>query len=303
MTAPTEPPRCSVRYNSPLRYPGGKAKLADFIKAVFRANGLLDGLYVEPYAGGASVALTLLFEEHASSVYINDLDRAVFAFWHSVLNDTDQLCRLVRDVRVTPEQWARQRRVYRRNGTASLLELGFAAFFLNRTNRSGIIGSAGMIGGARQRSQWKVDARYNGRELAERIARVARYRDRIRVFNLDAVEFLQRCTQMLPPRSFAYLDPPYYVKGQQRLYANYYSDEDHATIARLLPSLPFPWVVSYDDAPQIRRLYRGHRSISYTLRYTAAERQRGSEVMFFADGLAVPRGTRPGSLRPAARTR
>lgn len=299
MTAAAEPPRCTVRYNSPLRYPGGKAKLANFIKAVFRVNGMLDGVYLEPYAGGASVALTLLFEEYASKVYINDLDRAVFAFWHSVVHEPDRLCRLVHDACVTPEEWARQRRVYGRAGTVPLLQLGFAAFFLNRTNRSGIIESAGMIGGARQRGQWKIDARYNGPELAERIARVARYRDRIHVFNLDAVDFLRHCARDLPARALAYLDPPYYVKGQQRLYANHYNDSDHATIASILRSLKFPWVVSYDDAPQIRRLYRGYRRTTYSLRYTAAERRRGAEVIFLSDELTVPKGMRPS--RPPVR--
>src|SRR5688572_12825829 len=96
---------CSVRYNSPLRYPGGKAKLADFVKSVFRANRILDGTYAEPYAGGASVALTLLFEEYASNIYINDVDAGVFAFWHSALNQTEALCRLIRDTSVTPRQW------------------------------------------------------------------------------------------------------------------------------------------------------------------------------------------------------
>ncbi len=289
MTAAAQPPRCTVRYNSPLRYPGGKAKLADFIKAVFRANRLLDGVYLEPYAGGASVALTLLFEEYASEVYINDLDRAIFAFWHSVVHEPDRLCRLVRDARVTPDQWARQRRVYSRAATAPLLDLGFAAFFLNRTNRSGIIGSAGMIGGGGQRGRWRLDARYNGPELAERIARVARYRDRIRVFNLDAGAFLRQCAGTLTNQTLAYLDPPYYVKGQQRLYANYYADADHAEIAALLPALPFPWVVSYDDAPQIRRLYKRYRRTGYSLRYTAAQRRSGAEVIFLSDGLAIPR--------------
>lgn len=112
-----------------------------------------------------------------------------------------------------------------------------------------------------------------------------------------AVDFLRHCAQNLPPRAFAYLDPPYYVKGQQRLYANYYSDADHATIAGILPSLTFPWVVSYDAAPQIRQLYRRYRRTSYSLRYTAAQRRRGAEVIFFSDGLVVPKGTWPSQGR------
>jgi DNA adenine methylase len=257
---------------------------------------LLDGAYIEPYAGGASVALTVLFEEYASRIYINDLDPAVFAFWHSVLHDTDRLCRIVRDTRVTPRQWSRQQAIYRSDKTVSLPELGFAAFFLNRTNRSGIISSGGMIGGSLQDGPWKLDARYNGRELADRIARVARYRDRIHLSNLDAVLFLKQCAKNVSGRALTYLDPPYYVKGQH-LYANHYEDKDHAKIARLLPGLPFPWVVSYDNAPEIRRLYRGWRRVTYTLRYTAAKRQQGAEVMFFSEGLEIPKGAVPGTLR------
>jgi DNA adenine methylase len=217
----------------------------------------------------------------------------VFAFWHSAIHEPDRLCRLIRDTRVTPDQWAEQQRVYRRATTVSLLDLGFAAFFLNRTNRSGIIGSAGMIGGARQRGRWKLDARYNGPELAERVARIARYRDRIHISNLDAVDFLRHSARAAQVRALAYLDPPYYVKGQQRLYANYYDEADHAEIAKLLTDLPFLWVVSYDDAPQIRRLYGAYRRTTYSLRYTAADRRSGAEVMFLSDRLVVPPGMRP----------
>ncbi len=286
----------AVRYNSPLRYPGGKARLADLIKAVLRENSLLDGAYAEPYAGGASLALTLLFEEYVSRIYINDIDSAVFAFWHSVLYETDALCRLVLDTRATPAQWSRQRDIYRNAGNESQLSVGFATFFLNRTNRSGIISSAGMIGGRQQHGRWKLDARYNQRDLVERISRVARYSDRIRLYNLDAVDFLACCATDLPERALVYLDPPYYVKGQKRLYANYYNDEDHADIACVLPALPFAWLVSYDDAPRIRELYSHYRKLTYSLRYTAAERQHGAEVMFFSDQLAIPKKI-PGTYR------
>lgn len=282
-----------MRYNSPLRYPGGKAKLANFVKAIFRANNLLDGVYAEPYAGGAAIALALLFEEYATSIYLNDIDPAVHAFWYAVLHETDALCRLVRDTRPTPREWERQRRIYTSAATELPLALGFAAFFLNRTNRSGIIDSAGMIGGREQGGRWKLDARYNRPELADRIERIARYRDRIRLSNLDAAEFLVQTAAALPVKSLIYLDPPYYVKGQRRLYASYYEEEDHIKITELLPALPFHWLVSYDSAPAIRRLYRGYRSVTYKLRYTAAERQQGTEVMFFSPNLAMPRERRP----------
>lgn len=282
-----------MRYNSPLRYPGGKAKLANFVKAIFLANKLLDGVYVEPYAGGASIALALLFEEYATSIYLNDIDRAVHAFWCAALHETDALCRLIHDTPATPREWQRQRRIYTNAATESPLALGFAAFFLNRTNRSGIIDSAGMIGGREQSGRWKLDARYNRRQLVDRIERIARYRDRIHLSNLDAAEFLVQTASALPAKSLVYLDPPYYVKGQRRLYASYYEEEDHIKIAELLPALPFLWLISYDSTPAIHGLYREYRSITYRLRYTAAERQQGTEVMFFSPNLVMPRERRP----------
>lgn len=291
-----------MRLDSPLRYPGGKAKLVDFVKAVFRENELLDGAYAEPYAGGGSVALALLFEEYASSIYINDLDPGIYAFWYSALEETDALCQLVWDTPVTPLEWERQRSIYKNDGNQASLALGFATFFLNRTNRSGIIASGGMIGGRSQTGPWALDARYNKPDLVRRIARIGRYRDRIHLSNLDAIDFIALAAGTLPVASLVYLDPPYFVKGKQGLYANYYQPEDHVQIAELLPAVPFRWLLSYDDAPAIRQLYRPYRRLNYTLRYTASERQHGTEMMFFSNDLVVPRRCRPTSERqPAGR--
>jgi DNA adenine methylase len=298
----TDTPRTvtgGMRYKSPFRYPGGKAAVADFVKAVFRQNRLLDGVYAEPYAGGASVALALLFEEHASSVYINDVDPAIYAFWHSAINDTDELCRRIRDTRVSVAEWHRQRNILQTESECSV-DLGFAAFFLNRTNRSGIIASAGMIGGVNQAGNWKLDARYNAPELSERVARIGRYADRIHVSNLDAFVFLRDVASTFPRATLVYLDPPYYVKGRRRLYANYYQPGDHKAIADSLPKTRFHWLVSYDNVQDIRELYSRYRRVTYELRYTAAERQSGAEVMFFSPHLVVDPAVRallPGSSR------
>ena len=278
------------RFSSPLRYPGGKSSLISYMEALFRINQFVGGVYVEPYAGGASLALTLLFREYASCIYINDLDKALYAFWDSVLNDTERLCRKIRDTQVTPQEWERQRRIYMRSTDSSRLSLGFATFFLNRTNRSGIIASGGMIGGRKQRGRWKIDARYNGPNLAKRIERIALYRDRIHLFNLDAIDFLRFAADELALNSMVYLDPPYYVKGKRRLYTNYYNHDDHASVAGLLPQMPFRWLISYDNTPAIRRLYRSFPKREYSIGYTAAERHQGSEVMFFSPNLLLPRG-------------
>jgi len=143
------------RYYSPLRYPGGKAKVANYVKLVMLQNDLVDVEYVEPYAGGASVALALLFEDYASYVHINDINRGVHAFWDAVLNDADDLCERVMQTALTVEEWLHQREVYR-NPESDGLDLGFATFFLNRTNRSGIIANGGVIGGPDPTGPWGI---------------------------------------------------------------------------------------------------------------------------------------------------
>jgi DNA adenine methylase len=280
------------RYVTPLRYPGGKGKLAGLIKSVLECNSLVDAVYVEPFAGGAGIALALLLDEYVSRVHINDIDKGVYGFWHSVVHDTEALCRLVRNRRVSRAEWHRQKAVIGNLEREDLLACGFATLFLNRTNRSGIIASGGMIGGAAQDGQWKLNARYNKGELIRRIEAIARFRDRISLHRSDAADLLKKLLPVLPKRTLLYLDPPYYVKGQRRLYANFYEHKDHEEIAKLVTDSNRPWVVSYDDVREIRALYSHHRSIRYQLGYSACERYRGSEVMYFSDGLSIPREVR-----------
>ena len=198
---------------SPLRYPGGKGKLAQFIKAIVCANGLSDGRYVEPYAGGAAVAWELLITGVVRRVAVNDISRPVVAFWHSVLNQTDELCRLVRERHVTVDEWDNQKNIFRRPEKATNLELGFAFFFLNRTNMSGIL-NGGIIGGRGQTGKWKIAARFNRIQLISRIEKIAMFRPRIEVSQLDAVDFLSQNATRFDDKTLIYVDPPYFEKGR-----------------------------------------------------------------------------------------
>jgi DNA adenine methylase len=275
------------RFASPLRYPGGKGTLANFFKLVIQKNQLLDGHYAEVYAGGAGVAWPLLFGEYVQRVHINDLNKSVFAFWDGVLHHPEELCRLINDTPVTIEEWRRQRAIQLEHQNHSQLELAFSTFFLNRTNRSGII-SAGVIGGKTQIGKWKLDARYNKQDLVSRIERIARYADRINLYNLDAAAFISDILQKLPFKTLVYLDPPYFVKGGD-LYEDSYTPQDHATIARTISTIKQPWVVSYDDVEPIEELYHNYRKLTYNISYSAQVRYAGAEVMFFGPMLVVPR--------------
>jgi DNA adenine methylase len=279
-------------FPSPLRYPGGKGKLANFIKLVMVQNYLVGSEYVELYAGGSSVALSLLFEDYAPHIHINDVNRGVYAFWKVVLDDPDALCSRITKTKVTLREWERQHEI-QRSDDADELDLAFSTFFLNRTNRSGII-QGGVIGGKRQTGKWKIDARWKPRDLNQRIEKIARFRKRISVTGLDAATYIGT---ILPdvPEPFLYLDPPYYGKGRG-LYESFYEHADHECISRLVRALEAPWVVSYDAVPEIAALYDSVTAVRYGLRYTARERFEGSEIMFFGPLLTPPEVDRPAGV-------
>lgn len=278
----------SNRLYSPLRYPGGKAPFAPFIAEVMKGNDVVGGHYLEPYAGGAGVALDLLLHGHASHIHINDADPAIYAFWIAVTHHSVALLNLLESTPITIEEWFKWRSVLREERQASLVEKGFATLFMNRTNRSGIL-KAGVIGGKNQAGDYKLDARFKKDVVAARIVEIAKRGADISVYCEDSLHLLNRCTEFLPKQSLIYLDPPYYVKGKG-LYRNYYQHDDHVAIAETIQRKKFklPWVVSYDNTEEICAMYKLSRSLSYGLNYTAQRRYVGNEVMFFSQNLVIP---------------
>lgn len=281
------------RFPSPLRYPGGKGKIANYLKRVVICNGLQGGNYVEPYAGGAAAALQLLFEDFVDHVQINDLDPGVVAFWQSVLFDTDRIVDLIRNARLTMSEWERQHRIHKEQ-CGSDVEYGFATFYLNRTNRSGIV-TGGPIGGPNQTGEWGIDARFNREDLIRRVQKIARFRERITMTGLDAIDVIEDWASMKGGRVLLYADPPYFSRGGD-LYLHHYALEDHIRVADALRALRIPWIVSYDNVEAVRKLYIGLPAIEYTLHYSAAARYQGSEVMFTKPGLTLPQVDSPANL-------
>ncbi len=272
---------------APLRYPGGKGKFAPYVSRVLELNNIVGGHYVEPFAGGAAVALWLLFNEYSKFIHINDIDRNVHAFWHAVIYDTEQFCALVRKTPVTIDVWLKQRDIKNNPDKHSPLEVGFATFFLNRTNHSGIL-NAGVIGGQDQTGGWKIDARYNKNELIERIERIGEYSDRIRLYNMDACDFIKQVVVKLPTDTMVYLDPPYYVKGGW-LYQNHYQHDDHSSLSKAVSKIKKQkWIMSYDNDVNIKELYKAYRQEVFSLNYTARAFTKGTEVMIFQDELQRP---------------
>lgn len=286
---------------SPLRYPGGKGKLSKFMAAVVRANGVSDGRYIEPYAGGAGIAWELLITGVVRRILINDISPSLYAFWKSVLCHTDELCRRIREVSLSVEEWDRQKEVFRSPKDVSTIDLGLSLFYLNRTNRSGIL-NGGIIGGRKQEGKWLMDARFNRENLIHRITKIAECAGRIEVTCADAVEFLRGRSDELGEKDLIYLDPPYFAKGRM-LYYDAYKPDDHAAVAELLADLEGPkWLVSYDDVDTIRSLYSFARPLEYTIGYSARNRTRGREVMFFCEGMKIPEVAPPMHEADTAKT-
>lgn len=276
-----------MAFYTPLRYPGGKGKLSYYIKEVIKHNSLLDCHYIEPFAGGAGVALELLIQEYVRKITINDYDPAIYSFWHSILNNCDELCDMVENTEITIETWYKQREILRSNNFSDRLSLGFAAFFMNRTNRSGIL-NAGVIGGKEQAGKWKLDVRFNKPDLIKRIKKIAGYKDRISIKNEDTLDLLINLSLKNHENTFMYLDPPYYVKGQE-LYRNFYEHQDHVDIKNQLIKMPsLHWFATYDNTKEIKEIYKNQKVIDFDLQYSAQSKRIGSEVMIFSDNLIPP---------------
>ncbi|MBQ3422565.1 MAG: DNA adenine methylase [Romboutsia sp.] len=274
-------------YNfSPLRYPGGKNKLSKYVAKLIEYNNLINGTYVEPYAGGAAVALNLLLNGKVSNIIINDYDRSIYAFWHSVLNDTDNLCRLIENTPINLDIWNHFKDLQKNKEDVPLLELGFATFYLNRTNRSGII-KAGVIGGKNQNGNYKMDCRFPKSILIDKIRLIAEHRDNIQLYNLDTVDLIDDVINQMQENTFIFFDPPYYKKGST-LYVNYYKHQDHENLKNKITDIQnHKWIVTYDNVDEISNLYSNFRSIDYSLTYTAEKKYSGSEIMIFSDNMSL----------------
>lgn len=273
-------------YSSPLRYPGGKALMTNFFVNLFKENGLQDIVYAEPYAGGAGAAINLLMQNKVDDIIINDANIGIFSFWYYLINDSDHFIQTIKDISVTITEWHRQRTVLKTSVEPSF-ELGVATFFLSRTNRSGVI-TGGAIGGATEEKQesakYKIDCRFKKEELLRRLRVISEHREHIRVSNMDALDFLRT----LDNNTFVYLDPPYYAKGKC-LYMNHYTNKDHAQLANYLQQDAFfRWVLSYDDVPQIRELYRNLDLYRFPLKYTVERKRVGYELLAHSNNLQFP---------------
>lgn len=271
---------------SPLRYPGGKGKLYPFIAAVIENTGIKNPVYIEPFAGGAGLALLLLFNGVVEEVVINDFDKAIYSMWKAILTQPVAFIELIKNTPVTVEEWHHQKGIYSNQNGKYSLELGFATFFLNRTNRSGIL-KAGPIGGYNQTGNYLIDARYNKDNLIRRVEKIAMYRRFIHLYNQDIRSFIKSYVPKYIGKAFIYFDPPYYNKGKY-LYKNFFTEKDHQEIHDLIVGLDCPWIVTYDNSPKILEIYKGIQKWKFDLMYGIANTGLNSEILYISDVGLLP---------------
>ena len=275
---------------SPLRYPGGKSSMMNVIRRIRALNHLNGHAVAEPFAGGAGASLSLLYLRETHEIHINDLDPAICDFWHSAVHESSALIDYLEEVPISVDEWRRWRDIYR-NKDSSRLDRGFAAFYLNRCNRSGIIDGGGVIGGLEQRGRWKIDARFNKDALRDRLERIASERERIFVTGIDGIDFIETLDVQ---STFYFIDPPYFTKGPT-LYLNGLDPEYHSRLADKLRGMSAgTWALTYDDCAEIRQLYCDWAAVRpFSLRYTARESRVGREVLITPQWLTLPEAALP----------
>lgn len=273
---------------SPLRYPGGKTQLHKFVSNLFTINNIQNGTYCEPFSGGAGVAIELLLSNKVNRIILNDFDMGIYSLWYAILNQTDDFIELIENTPITIEEWKRQKEIYNSlKNDAYTLELAFSTFFLNRTNRSGII-LGGPIGNMDQSKKDKIDCRFNKKNMIEKIINIAAEKERINLYNLDAKELIELVLKNEDKESlFVFFDPPYYAQGKN-LYTNFFNHDDHVELANAIKTLNgFKWITTYDYNDAIKDIYSSFPTLEYYLVYSANKKRKEKEYLFHSKNIKV----------------
>jgi DNA adenine methylase len=269
----------TMRYQSPLRYPGAKSGLTDVIgDLITRASMKLGApeLFVEPFAGGASTGLRLAATGVVHRVLLADADPLVARFWQVAAADTEWLIDRMMQEPVSLERWDHWRAW--QPSRPDDRDTAVKCLFLNRTTFSGILhGRAGPIGGRKQESAYKIDCRFNKEALAARLRFVGDLYTTNRLVDVwckdwtaTLNEVVEWYPHLIPNRVIAYLDPPYWSKSEKLYarsfdptggYANARSPLEHSDWLGALQHYRLAgylrhhaqvrWILSYDDHPDL----------------------------------------------------
>ena len=262
---------------SPLRYPGGKSKLTPLVEKLMQSAGINNGVYIEPFVGGGGVALSLLIDKKVRKIVINDYDIAIYSVWYAILNETEEFLKMIDGAILTVDEWKKQKDYYLKNKASYSIQLAFATFYLNRTNRSGIL-KAGPIGGYEQKGNYPISARFHKEKLKERVRLIASYKSKIKLYNMEIKDFIRKIIPRYRNDCFVYFDPPYFKKGKE-LYTNFFNPCDHKELSKLIFKVKHTWMITYDDVSEIEELYIDRHMKKFDINYSVANSGKKSEII------------------------
>ena len=273
---------------TPLRYPGGKTWLFEYVKEFLHFHELESKIVVEPYAGSASISVGLLRGNLMKEAYIGEKDPIIVSFWNAVLTRNDELVEYISTLEVTMETWFALKKYLSPTSTTNydIVEVAGAFLFYNRTNYSGII-KGGPLGGKKQLSPYKLDCRFNKERIIERIRGLKGLYGRLHIVESDGLVFMQEMSSKFPEDSFFYVDPPYYGAGKD-LYRFYFTDMEHESLSDFLTNLDPPWLLSYDNAEFIRNLYQMRTKFPVYTDYQSGHLKREVKELLISNRIIPP---------------
>lgn len=241
---------------SPLRYPGGKSKLIDYILTQLDPDQLR--MVISPFTGGGSVELALLESGLTKHLVLNDKDPDVYNFWNVSLNQTDELIQLIqtRPLTVSLYETAHQYMTDKKPFNGSNIEKAFLFLINNRCSFSGIY-NAGRMGG-KKGSLGDLSARYNPNTLVKQLTRLNKLNNdpstKIEVRN-DSYENIIEEYAWLGNNTF-FIDPPYITEQAKSIYKHAFDDTEHHHLFAILNEFwhSFPnsdFLVFYDNHTRI----------------------------------------------------
>ncbi len=235
----------SVPMRSPFRYAGGKTWLVPRIRRWLIERGGPDIELIEPFVGGGIVSLTAAFEKLVGKVTMVELDEDVAAVWRVIIDgDAEWLANRIMTFDLTVE---RAREAIEMAGT-SLRDRAFATIVKNRVNRGGILADGASFikqgeNGKGIRSRWYPET------LKRRILEIAMVRERIQFIEGDGFKVIR---ENAGREDAVFFIDPSYTKAGRRLYRH--SELDHAALFRLMKEVAGDFLITYDDADEIRSL-------------------------------------------------
>lgn len=242
------------KHLSPLRYPGGKSKLIDYI--YFKLNSNNTNVFVEPFAGGASVGLSLLDAGVINNLILNDIDFGIYSLFFIIKNNPNRLINKINKYKPTHKDYFKAQETIKSNyKNCDEFKAAWSLLLVNRLAYSGIC-KANPLGG-KNGSMNDLLVRWNPKTLCNRIDKINKMSNKITVLNMDALELIEE--MYWEPSTTIFIDPPYFKKGKD-LYEHYYNKEDHIKLNVLLDNLyqgmpGADMILTYDNDEYIEWLY------------------------------------------------